>query len=68
MQLFNVMRYSHLINLMTVGNWDKIIADHSIGPGSGAAAAICGPIWPVSLAPTTALSSPPDVPPGNVPY
>ena len=62
------LRYSHLIYLMTMGNWDKIIADHSIGPGSGAAAAICGPIWPASQSPTMAPVGPPDVPPGDVPY
>ena len=62
------LRYSHLINLMTAGNWDKIIADHAIGPGSGAAAAICGPIWPVNPAPAMALAAAPDFPPGDVPF
>jgi len=58
------LRFSHLINLMTMGGWDKIIDDHSIGPGSGAAAAICGPIWkpPIAPAPTPPLLVTSDVP------
>lgn len=39
------LRFSHLISLIASGNWDKIIADHAISPGSGAATAVCGPIW-----------------------
>src|SRR6201999_1707584 len=46
------LRSSHLIHLITGGGCDPIIADHAIGPGSGAAAAICGPIWPPSPPPT----------------
>jgi hypothetical protein len=61
------LRYSHLISLMTACNWDKIIADHAIGPGSGAAAAICGPIWPVAPAPAVAPGAA-DFPPGDVPF
>ncbi|MEJ0065382.1 MAG: hypothetical protein WDM85_07990 [Caulobacteraceae bacterium] len=56
------LRFSHLISLMTMGGWDKIIDDHSIGPGSGAAAAICGPIWPPPLAPPPTAASTSDVP------
>ncbi|HEY2708548.1 MAG TPA: lipase family protein [Caulobacteraceae bacterium] len=54
------LRFSHLINLITAGDWDKIVADHSIGPGSGAAAAICGPIWhvPVPTPPVTSVPLP----------
>jgi hypothetical protein len=60
------LRFSHLIGLMASGGWDKIIDDHAIGPGSGAASAICGPIWPVG--PTAPASGPPDLPPGDVPF
>jgi hypothetical protein len=49
------LRYSRLISLMTMGGWDKIIDDHAIGPGSGAAAAICGPIWPPPIAPAPVI-------------
>jgi hypothetical protein len=61
------LRYSHLISLMTMGGWDKIIDDHSIGPGSGAAAAICGPIWPPTIAPA-AVVLPSVAPASDVPF
>jgi hypothetical protein len=61
------LRSSHLISLMTMGGWDKIIADHSIGPGSGAAAAICGPIWPAPIAPAP-LTLPSTAPASDVPF
>jgi hypothetical protein len=51
------LRFSHVISLMTMGGWDTIIADHSIGPGSGAAAAICGPIWKPPVAPSALVSA-----------
>ena len=60
------LRYSHLIGLIATGGWDKIIGDHAIGPGSGAAAAICGPIWPRTLA--ASAGGPPDLPAGDVPF
>jgi hypothetical protein len=62
------LRYSHLINLMTMGGWDTIIADHSIGPGSGAAAAICGPIWPPTAPPTMVIPTLPPPVPTDVPF
>lgn len=65
------LRYAHLINLMSMGGWDKIIGDHSIGPGSGAAAAICGPIWPpthVAPAPARPLAAPPQPISSDVPF
>ena len=58
------LRYSHLINLFTGGGCDTIIADHSIGPGSGAAAAICGPIWKPAPAPALVVAT---VPPPSRP-
>jgi hypothetical protein len=58
------LRFSRLISLMTMGGWDTIIADHSIGPGSGAAWSICGPIWPRT--PPSGVT--PDLPPGDVPF
>ncbi|HLY80779.1 MAG TPA: hypothetical protein VKQ70_15460, partial [Caulobacteraceae bacterium] len=61
------LRFSHLISLMSMGGWDKIIADHSIGPGSGAAAAICGPIWPPQLAPAATIL-PSVAPASDVPF
>jgi len=61
------LRFSHLITLMTMGGWDKIIADHSIGPGSGAAAAICGPIWPPTIAPAPMIL-PTVAPASDVPF
>jgi hypothetical protein len=61
------LRYSHLISLMTMGGWDKIIDDHSIGPGSGAAAAICGPIWPATVAPAP-MVLPSVAPASDVPF
>ncbi len=41
-------RIASLIATLASGNIDKVIDDHTIAPGSGAAAAICGPIWPPS--------------------
>jgi Lipase (class 3) len=61
------LRYSHLISLMTMGGWDKIIDDHAIGPGSGAAAAICGPIWPPPIAPAPVIL-PSLAPTSDVPF
>ena len=64
------LRFSHLIQLMAMGGWDTIISDHAIGPGSGVAWSICGPIWPRT--PPTGVSPPaalkPDLPPGGVPF
>ena len=56
-------RAAHLIGQLDSLNCGHVIDDHAIGPGSGAASAICGPIWPVTPAPTS-----PDFPPGDVPF
>ena len=42
-------RLARLSQLMLSGRWGWIIQDHSISPGSGAAAAICGPVWPAAI-------------------
>jgi hypothetical protein len=34
-------RFAHLATLITTFQFDRIAADHSIGPGSGYATAIC---------------------------
>jgi hypothetical protein len=38
-------RIAHLMDQLSSLNCGTVIDDHSIAPGSGAAAAICGPIW-----------------------
>jgi Lipase (class 3) len=55
-------RVAHLMNQLAAVNCGGVISEHAIGPGSGAAAAICGPIWKL---PVTAA---PDLPPGDVPF
>jgi hypothetical protein len=59
-------RTAHLIAQLDSLNCGHVIDDHSIGPGSGAAAAICGPIWPPSRVPSP-VGAAPDLPPGDVP-
>jgi hypothetical protein len=58
-------RTAHLIAQLDSLNCGHVIDDHAIGPGSGAAAAICGPIWPLSQ---VAAAAQPDLPPGDVPF
>jgi hypothetical protein len=43
-------RYFLLITLMLSFGAGKIIADHSIGPGSGVAGVLCPGIWPPAIA------------------
>jgi dienelactone hydrolase len=51
-------RYSHLLALIEAFDFDTIIDDHSIAPGSGAASVICGPVWPLLLHPPASTPRP----------
>ena len=44
--VLQAQRAAHLMGELTSLNCGRVIDDHSIAPGSGAAAVICGPIWP----------------------
>jgi hypothetical protein len=58
-------RVAHLMNQLGTVNCGTVIGEHAIGPGSGAAAAICGPVWKPAITPNVAT---PDLPPGDVPF
>lgn len=52
-------RIAHLIQQLSMLNCGTVIDDHSIGPGSGAAAVICGPdVWPPAPKNPTATDAP----------
>ena len=44
--LLEAQRIAHLLGLIFELNADKIINDHSIGPGSGVANVLCAGLWP----------------------
>jgi hypothetical protein len=44
--LLEAQRYAHLIALISELNAQRIVDDHSIGPGSGLASALCPGVWP----------------------
>jgi hypothetical protein len=44
--VLQAQRTAHLMAELDSLNCGRVIDDHSIAPGSGAAAVICGPIWP----------------------
>jgi hypothetical protein len=55
-------RFARLLALFEKLDLDTIIDDHSIAPGSGAAAVICGPIWPLLLHPPVSAPRPRSAP------
>jgi hypothetical protein len=46
--LLEAQRYAHLIALITERAGQKIVDDHSIGPGSGVAGVLCPGVWPAA--------------------
>jgi hypothetical protein len=59
-------RIAHLMDQLSSLNCGHVIDDHAIGPGSGAAAVICGPIWGPPRAPPGAAAAP--APTTDVPF
>jgi hypothetical protein len=51
-------RYSHIMSLVEAFDFDAIIDDHSIAPGSGAASVICDGVWATLLHPPVSAPRP----------